>query len=79
MNTGAGGECQAIFTQLDMLVLQAFQVHFDTVLRAVVEGQMAHGVGIEPTIQLTVQMMQCIQIEGSSEPSGIIIGGVESF
>lgn len=77
MNTGAGSKCQAVVSKADVLILQALQVHFDTALRAVVERQMAHGIGIEAAIQFPVQMVQGIQVEGGSQSLRVIVGGME--
>src|SRR5262249_56409337 len=63
--------------QDDVLRRQAFEVHLDAMLRAVVERLVAEAVEIEIGAELAVDAAQQVEIEGGGDAGRIVIGGLE--
>ena len=77
MDTGTAFQGQAAFSQLDVLIAEALQVHLNALLCAVIERHMAHVVRVELAVQFPVQVMQGVQVEGRSKPLGIVVGSIQ--
>src|SRR5664280_1372880 len=79
MNGLAGAEVEALAGGLDLLALEAGEMHFDAVALAVEESVMLEAVEIEGATEFAIDAREQIEIERSGDAGLVVIGGVEDL
>src|SRR5713101_8566034 len=79
MDQFAGGEMEAPAGDARLLIGEAADVDLDPSLGRVIEGDMLKSVEIEIAVELPVDALEEVKIEGGGHSRPIVVGGLENF